>query len=285
MRSKSHPLDIIVNFAIRPTESTHAIRERVLLAMDLIHPALWRTKSFSLTVPNRAVAHEALIRCQEDAPTLEKLSILIQNMQDDHHYSKRPVPLFNGRTPNLRSCSITSFNFGWDLKLMNGLRVLKLGGYYNSDAPSPSTLLSILRQCPQLEELALRNVSIDDPHPCIAGKVAEPEMPITNKIHLPHLKKASFFYSGGRHAQEIMSHISFPNLEHLELGYLENINSLLQLLYSQALTRLPLKFLRIENCLFGEITFMTLIRRLSSIVTLELVDNEDISNHSLKVRS
>ncbi|PPQ76619.1 hypothetical protein CVT24_011323 [Panaeolus cyanescens] len=283
MRSKSHPLDIIVNFGIRPTESPHAIRERVLLAMDLIHPALWRTKSFSLTVPNRAVAHEALIRCQEDAPTLEKLSILIQNMQDDHHYSKRPVPLFNGRTPNLRSCSITSFNFGWDLKLMNGLRVLKLGGYYNSDAPSPTTLLNILRQCPQLEELALRNVSIDDPHPCIAGKVAEPETPITNKIHLPHLKKASFFYSGGRHTQEIMSHITFSNLEHLELGYLENINTLLQLLYSQALTRLPLKFLRIENCLFGEITFMTLIRRLSSLVTLELVDNEDISNHTLKV--
>lgn len=282
MRSKSCPLDITVNFGPR-LEYVQSITEQITHAMDLFRPALWRTKSFSLTVPNRPQAHTALLHCQEDAPMLESLTILVYHSLQDDHYSNPPFLLFNGCTPSLRSCSLTSFNFGWDLKLMTGLRVLKLGGYFNSSTPSASTLISILRQCPELEEISLRNMSDVDSNPCSPAILHDPDIPIANRIHLPRLKKMSFYYAGITHTQKIMAQISFPNLESLELAYLENVTSLLQLLYAQALTRLPLKSLRIETCMFNEVQFVNLLRKLHSLVTLQLVDIEHISYHSLKV--
>jgi hypothetical protein len=139
-RSKSCPLDITINFGPR-TEYTSSVTEKVVHAMDLFRPALWRIKSFRLSVPNRPQAHAVLLRCQEDAPLLEVLSIRIYHAMQDDNYSIAPLPLFNGRTPRLRSCSLTSFNFGWDVRLVSRLRVLKLGGYFNTHTPSTNTLL------------------------------------------------------------------------------------------------------------------------------------------------
>ena len=74
------------------------------------------------------------------------------------------LPLFQGRLPKLRSLSFTSFNFGWDSTLVRKLRVLRLNGYWHAYAPNVSTLLSVLRACPGLEELALRNMSdVEEP--------------------------------------------------------------------------------------------------------------------------
>jgi len=80
-----------------------------------------------------------------------------------------------------------------------------------------------------------------------------------------------------------MSQIAFPKLEHLELCYLQNINPILNRLHLQALTKLSLKYLRIESCLFTEMTFVHLLKRLSSLMTLEVVDVEDLSSYFLKV--
>ncbi|KAF9533211.1 hypothetical protein CPB83DRAFT_873752 [Crepidotus variabilis] len=284
-RSKSCPLDVTVNFGPRLEYiSNQAIGEHIVDAMELFRPSLWRIKSFSLTVPNRPQAYTALLRCQEDAPILENLTINVHHSMQDDRYSNPPLPLFNGCTPKLRSCSLTSFNFGWDLKLMTGLRVLKLGGYFNSFAPSPSTLLDILRQCPDLEELTLRNMSDLDADSCQGGMIHN-DAQVTSKIHLPRLKTASFYYSGIGHTREILSHIAFPNLEHLELSYLENINPLLQDLYEQGLTRLPLKNLRIESCMFNEMKLVNLLRKLPSLVSLQLADIEDITYITLKALS
>ncbi|KAF9483455.1 hypothetical protein BDN70DRAFT_799710 [Pholiota conissans] len=284
LRSKSCALDVTVNFGPR-IDYMQGINEQIMHAMDLFKPSLWRTKSFSLTVPNRHHAHLALHQLQEEAPMLESLSITVHHSMQDDHYSKPLTPLFNGRAPRLRSCSFTSFNFGWDLAMMKGLRVLKLGGYFNSLTPSAATLLDILRQCPELEELALRNMSDVDSNPCAMAVVDDLDAPISNKIHLPRLKKMSFYYSGVAHTREIMSHISFPNLETLELAYLENATPLLHLLYVQALTRLPLKSLRIETCLFNEMNLVNLIRKVPSLVTLELIDIEDITYITFKALS
>ncbi|KAJ7610682.1 hypothetical protein B0H17DRAFT_723955 [Mycena rosella] len=282
-RSKSCPLDISINFGPR-TEYTSSVTEQVVHAMDLFRPALWRIKSFRLSVPNRPQAHAVLLRCQEDAPLLEVLSIRIYHAMQDDNYSVAPLPLFNGRTPRLRSCSLTSFNFGWNLQLVSRLRVLKLGGYFNTHTPSTNTLLGILRECPQLEELALRNLSDVDCAPCFSSS-EEFEFPVLTKIvHLPRLKKASFYYAGIALTQQLMAQFTFPNLESLELCYLENVTPVLQLVYTQALTRLPLRHLRIESSLFNELKLVNLLRRLPSLVRLELVDVEDASSGLLRVR-
>lgn len=283
MRSKSCPLDITINFGPRLDYiNSHSIDEQVYSAVELFRTVLWRIRSFSLTVRNRPQAYNALVLCQVDAPMLQNLTIHVYHAMQDDIYSKPHFPLFNGCTPSLQTCSLTSFNFGWDPKLMTGLSVLKLGGYFNSFAPSPNTLLEVLRQCPGLEELSLKNMSGIDTTSCDI-LMAEDDVPVTSKIRLPRLKTASFYYSGLDHAREIMNHVLFPNLETLELAYLENVNPLLQELYAQALTRLPLKKLRIESCLFSEMKFVNLLRKLPSLSSLQLVDVEDISHITLKV--
>lgn len=282
-RSKSCPLDITVNFAPR-MDYPYSISEQVMLAMDLLRPALWRTRSFSLSVPNRSQVHAALLQWKDDAPLLETLSIHIYHSIQEDHQATPTAPLFIGNTPRLRSCSFTSFNFGWDLRLLTRLRVLKLGGYFNGSTPSPSTLIAVLRQCPELEEIALRNIADVDSYPCGPIEDTAEFTPSTGRvIQLARLTKASFYYTGSALARQIMSQIAFPKLEHLDLCYLQNINPIIQYLHAQALTKISLKYLRIESCLFSEIIFVNLLRRLSSLTVLEVVDIEDLSSYFLKV--
>ncbi|KAG6890839.1 hypothetical protein C0995_003272 [Termitomyces sp. Mi166 len=278
-RSKSCPLDISINFEPR-MEYTTSVTEHVISAMELIRPALWRTKSFRLSVPNRLQAHAALLHCQEDAPLLEILSIHIHHSMQDDTYSSPLLPLFKGHTPRLKSCSLTSFNFGWDHRLISNLRVLKLAGYFNAFTPTASTLLRVLHECPNLEELVLRNISSVDSDTCRSDDFAPP--PLSKLIQLRRLTRISFYYSGVGLTRQIMAHIAFPNLESLEMCYLENVTPVLQLLCSQASTRLPLLYLRIESCLFNEMKFVNFLRRVPSLVSLELIDIDDTLSSFLK---
>jgi hypothetical protein len=277
-RSKSCPLNITINFSPRE-EHSGGITENIIHAMDLVRPALWRTKSFRLSVPNRPQAHAALLRCREDAPLLEILSIRIFHSMQDDHYSSPALPLFNGHTPRLRSCSFTSFNFAWDTQLVSRLRVLKLGGYWNGSSPSIPTLLHILSECPELEEFALRNLSDADPDICDEdqGRIS------TKTVYLLRLVKASFYYAGIMRTRTILNHLSFPALQTLELCYLDDLTPLLERLKQQSLTSFPLRYLRIESSFFNEIKFVSLLGRLPSLVSLELIDCEDASSHFFKV--
>jgi hypothetical protein len=277
-RSKSCPLDITINFSPRQEHSA-GVTESVIHAMDLIRPALWRTKSFRLSVPNRPQAHAALLRCREDAPLLEFLSIRIFHSMQEDHYSSPALPLFNGHTPRLRSCSFTSFNFAWDVQLVSRLRVLKLGGYWNGSSPSVFTLLHILSECPELEEFALRNLSDAEPDTCDGDQGRNP----ARTIHFPRLLKASFYYAGVARTHTILNQMSFPGLQTLELCYLDDLTPILERLKQQSLTSFPLRSLRIESCFFNELKFVGLLSRLHSLVSLELVDCEDVSSHFLKV--
>lgn len=277
-RSKSCPLDITINFSPRE-EHSGGVTEHIIHAMDLVRPALWRTKSFRLSVPNRPQAHAALLRCREDAPLLEILSVRVFHSMQDDHYSSPALPLFNGHTPRLRSCSFTSFNFAWDIKLVSRLRVLKLGGYWNGLSPSVPTLLHILSECPELEEFALRNLSDADPDACHDNQGRT----FTKTIYLPRLVKASFYYAGITRTRTILSQLTFPALQTLELCYLDDLTPLLDRLKQQSLTSFPLRHLRIESSFFNELKFVSLLGRLPSLMSLELVDCEDASSHFLKV--
>lgn len=277
-RSKSVPLDVTINFSPR-VDNPSAVTENIVRAMDLFRPALWRTRSFRLSVPNRPQAHAALLRCREDAPFLETLSICVyHSMQDDHHASPC-LPLFNGYTPRLRSCSFTSFNFGWDRRIISGLRVLHLGGYWNGYSPSVETLLDVLRSCPDLQEFALRNMTDVDLDNLM---LHDQEFSAAKVVKLPRLTKASFYYAGNMRTRLLLSQITFPALEAVDLGYLDNLTPILEHLRQQSLTSLPLRHLRIESSLFNESKFVNLLRRLMSLTTLELIDIEDISCFLLK---
>lgn len=291
-RSKAAPLDICVDFSPR-LEHGSVTTESIVHTMDLLRPSIWRWRNFQLTVPNRPQAHAALMRCKEQAPLLEVFSVRIAHSMQEDHYSASPLTFFAGHTPHLRSCSFTSFNFGWDIGLVSGLRSLKLGGYWNGHSPSIDVILGILRACPQLEELVLRNMSDVDPDPC--AKLAfdsSDHDDFTEKlvrvgdartIQLPRLTRASFYYSGILRTRTILSLLSFPALERIDLCFLDNVAPVVEHLRRQSLTSLPLRHLRIESSFFNEIKLMRLLRRLPALTSLDLVDIEDVSPNLMKV--
>ncbi|KAI9058146.1 hypothetical protein FKP32DRAFT_1581576 [Trametes sanguinea] len=290
-RSRSAPLYICLDFTPRMEHGTVST-ESIITAMDLIRPAIWRWKTFHLIVPNRPQAHVALTRCREQAPLLEVLSIRVAHSMQEDHYSAPPMPLFERHTPRLRSASFTSFNFGWDLALLSNLRVLKLGGYWNGFSPSVDVILKTLRACPQLEELVLRNMSDVDPESCasLVSEISEQQqdeyvlarVSDTRTIHLPRLRRASFYYSGNIRTRTVFSLLSFPALESIELCYLDNVSPILECLRKQSLTVLPLRHLRIESCFMNELRFARLLPRLPALTSLELVDVEDVTTNLMR---
>lgn len=289
-RSRTAPLHVCLDFSPRMEHGTVST-ESIVTAMELVRPAIWRWKTFYLVVPSRPQAHVALSRCKEQAPQLEVLSVRVSHSMQEDHYSKAPLPLFERTTPRLRASSFTSFNFGWDLALLSNLRVLKLGGYWNGFSPSVDTLLKTLRSCPQLEELVLRNMSDADPDNCttLISEASEHDDYVlarasdTRSISLPRLRKASFYYSGNLRTRTVLTLLSFPALERLELCYLDNVSPMLEALRRQSLTVLPLRHLRVESCFFNELRFARLLPRLPALTSLELVDVEDVTSNLMRV--
>ncbi|TCD65268.1 hypothetical protein EIP91_002933 [Steccherinum ochraceum] len=289
-RSQSVPLHVLVDFSPRMEHGT-VTTESIVNTMDLLCSSIWRWESFRLTIPNRPQAHAALSRCREEAPLLETLSIHILHSMQEDHYSHAPLPLFAGHIPRLSSCSITSFNFGWDQKLLTGLRVLKLGGYWNGFSPSSDIILNILRACPKLEEFALRNMSDVEADRCVVTETAADGSEKATRssdakaIHLPRLTSLSFYYAGIARTHTIMSVLSLPALEKVELCFLDDVSPVIEHLRRQSLTYLPLKHLRIESSFFSELKLVRLLHRLPSLTSLELVDVEDASSHLFKSMS
>ncbi len=284
-RSKSVPLHVDINFSPQ-MDGRGGTTEMIIHAMDILYPSIWRWKSFHLSVPTRPQAHAALSRCKEKAPMLQVLQVRVFNTMQDDHYTPPPLPLFEGHFPRLEVCSFNSFNFGWDLSMVRGLRVLELGGYWNNFAPAVDVILDILRASPRLEELLLRNMSDVDPETC-AMYEHEPHLDKrfpSHMIQLPRLTKMTFHYAGIQRTRTILSQITFPALEKVALCYMDNVTTLLNHLKRQSLTSLPLRHLRIEASFFGELELVRLLSRTSSLTTLELVDVEDASSSLIKVR-
>ena len=293
-RSKTVPLCIGVDFSPR-VEYGSVSTENLMLAMDLLRPAIWRWRTFHLTVPSRPQAYAALTRCRERAPLLEVMSVRICNSMQEDHLPRPPPPLFEGYTPRLRSCSFTSYNFNWDTAIVTRLRVLKLGGYWNAQSPSVDVILGILRSCPNLEELALRNMSDVETDSCSLADFDPSEQDSFGErlvhvadarpVQLSRLVDASFYYCGNIRTRTILSLCSFPALERVELCFLDNVSPMLEHLRRQSLTRLPLRRLRIESSYFNEMKLVRLLKRLPALNSLEFVDADDVSSNLLKVRS
>ncbi|KAF8517340.1 hypothetical protein JB92DRAFT_2829054 [Gautieria morchelliformis] len=181
------------------------------------------------------------------------------------------------------------------------LTKLRLVGFWNDFAPNVDEMVGLLRQCPLLEELKLRNMSDVDP--------ADDELsvPAASPIVMRHLRHLSFYYSGVARTCILLHRTALPALERLELSFLDNITACLKHLRQQAASRygydydyahgyesehghsqsseaahFPIKTLRIEASLFNELKLLRLLRRLPTLERLELVDVEDVSSNLLK---
>jgi hypothetical protein len=171
--------------------------------------------------------------------------------------------------------------------------VLKLDGYWGTSAPRTVALLAILRACPDLEELVLRNIYDDDGEASAtidsALSLRSDELALANPaptlaVRLPHLRRLVLCCAGAVRSRALLARLHTPALQVLELTCLDDISPLLGALYVRALTSLPLKRLRIESCYVTEPALVRLLERLQSLTALELVDMEDVSPMLFKVR-
>lgn len=338
--------------------------EQLLLkAMDIVLPSLWRARCLTLLVPSKALAYRALARCsRESAPVMETLVVkVVRGMWDggDWELSMREgggttgtgvaMPMFNNDTPMLRCVSFSSLNIGWDLgkrssstasssmaqslappsgpspQIMQNLRHLSLSGYFNAGSPSVDSLLSVLRTCPELQTLELRNMSDVDIEGCHSpfsdnedyfgsgsgsgSSSAYPSFASTfdgglsgsspgpsgrydflshlppRSVHLPRLTKLVFNNSGIVRTLLLMHQLTYPSLRSLELSFLQNITPVLDALYETSLTRLPLRVLRVESSWFDIARMGALLRRLNGLRELVFVDVEDMGVGLMKTLS
>ena len=273
-RSKSVPLDISINFNDRYNRQG-SILDVLTRSMNLLAPSIRRWKSFHLNVPNRLQANTALSRCVSEAPLLKVFTVHVFHSMQEDAVSQPPKSLFGGSTPALETCSLKSFHLGWGHSILRNLQVIKFDGYWNGSDPSTGVILGILRACPNVHELTLRNLS-DVSESRATGSS-------TDLIHLPHLTKISLYYSGSNRTLAVLDRISFPALERIDIGYLDDAGPFFDILHRQSLSTLPLQHLRAESVYFGEAKLVRLLQRLPSLHTLDLVDVEDLSSDVLKV--
>ena len=274
-RSKSVPLDISIDFNDRYNRQG-SILDVLTRAMNLLAPSIRRWTSFHLSVPNRLQANTALSHCVFEAPALKVFTVHVFHSMQEDTVSQPPDSLFGGSTPALETCSLKSFHLGWGHSILGNLHVIKFDGYWNGSDPSTTTILGILQACPGIRELTLRNLS-DVPESRTTSSS-------TDLIHLPRLTRISLYYSGSNRTLSVLDRISFPALERIDIGYLDDAGPFFDVLHRQSLSTLPLQHLRVESVYFCEAKLVRLLQRLPDLHTLELVDVEDLSSDVLKVR-
>lgn len=274
-RSKSVPLDISIDFNDLYNRRG-SISDVLTRAMNLLAPSIRRWNSFHLSVPNRLQANTALSHCLSDAPMLRVLTVHVFHSMQEDVVSQPPNSLFGGYTPSLESCSLKSFHLGWSHSVLRNLQVIKFDGYWNGSDPSTAMILGILRACPGVRELTLRNLS----------DVSESRTTSSSAdlIHLPRLTKITLYYSGSNRTLSVLDRISFPALERIDIGYLDDAGPFFDILHRQSLSTLPLQHLRAESVYFSEAKLVRLLQRLPRLHSLDLVDVEDLSSDVLKVR-
>lgn len=287
-RSKAVPLDVAVSF--RPRKDGHSSGDPIMRAMELLSTTISRWRTFRMRVPNPVHAHSALKLCNSSgAPLLEAFSVQITNALQDNSYISPPRNLFQGHTPRLIACYMTTFEYDWEQRLWHGLKVLKLDGYWNSLAPTGMQLRSILESCPSLEELFLRNMSDLEPE---CDELAAPKAQPLPMLTLHRLHTLSLHYAGGLRAAILLGSLAFPSLRTLEISVMDSVTPVIEALSRQALSAitpmnlavgLPLENLRIESCYFDEYQFLKLLKRVPTIRKLSLVDLDDITSNTLNV--
>lgn len=275
-RSKSVPLDITIDFNDRYNREG-SISDVLTRAMNLLAPSIRRWKSFHLSVPNRLQANTALSYCVSEASVLRVFTVHVFHSMQEDVVSQPPNSLFGGSTPVLEACSLKSFHLGWGHNILKNLQVIKFDGYWNGSDPSPATILGILRACSEVRELTLRNLSdVSESRTTSSSSTAD-------LIRLPRLTKISLYYSGFNRTLSVLDKISFPALERIDIGYLDDAGQFFDILHRQSLSSLPLQHLRVESVYFSEAKLVRLVQRLPGLHTLDLVDVEDLSSDVLKV--
>ncbi|KAG8907828.1 hypothetical protein FRB99_002001 [Tulasnella sp. 403] len=121
--------------------------------------------------------------------------------------AEESLDLFRGKTERLQQLEMTRVPLNWTSTPLTGLRILRLFDILHGT--NTSQLLTVLQQCPGLEELNLRVVRLEEVHPS--------ELP--GRIELSHLRHLELEeLSPPRTTTEVFSRVFTPKYQHLKLS-------------------------------------------------------------------
>lgn len=276
VRSKSVLLTLSVDFTSQ-TQTSGLSTQDIVRSMDVVRVAIPRTRTLNFHLSSRAQAHTVFQLCQVPAAALEALSIHVEVSlehleREPRLHSSSVARLFSGHTPRLSSCSLLAFDIGWAFPSLIHLRVLRLGGYWNSQSPAYSALFDLLKQNLPLQEVHLKGISDINDAASPERRSSASYIGNRSQFCLPNLTKASFYNSGACRLRSILGQISTPALGNLALGFLGDITPLLY-----AMVHLPLRRLRVEACSVDRSKFCATLLRIPTLSMLELVDLDDVA--------
>ncbi|KAF8755324.1 hypothetical protein RHS01_05676 [Rhizoctonia solani] len=274
-RSRCAPLDIQVVFTDRIT-SPGSVMGILMDAFDLLRPHMQRWRSLRVQVPGYAHARTVLRSFSGSVPRLQEFSLHVSTPKVARNI--RELPWMLEETTSLTALSLSSVAFGWDNAALyfRNLTTIYLSDYWASSAPSSLQLLCLIDACSStLTELTLRNMSDYDHE---EEQLLLDELRYAPQINLPRLKRAVFYFSGCSRLSVLFSRLALPSLEHLEISYLDDASVPVGMLCEQKDGGLPLKvYLVINSSLIVEEQLVQLLQRVPGLISLELVDCEDVS--------
>ncbi|KAF8713152.1 Methyltransferase domain, partial [Rhizoctonia solani] len=273
-RSRCAPLDIQVVFTDRIT-SPGSVMGILMDAFDLLRPHMQRWRSLRVQVPGYAHARTVLRSFSGSVPRLQEFSLHVSTPKVARNI--RELPWMLEETTSLTALSLSSVAFGWDNAALyfRNLTTIYLSDYWASSAPSSLQLLCLIDACSStLTELTLRNMSDYDNE---EEQLLLDELRYAPQINLPRLKRAVFYFSGCSRLSVLFSRLALPSLEHLEISYLDDASVPVGMLCEQKDGDLPLKTLVINSSLIVEEQLVQLLQRVPGLISLELVDCEDVS--------
>ncbi|KAG8895139.1 hypothetical protein FRB99_000739 [Tulasnella sp. 403] len=139
------------------------------------------------------------------APQLRKLTIRTPNGELRHLDHE----LFHAETESLQELDIAGVSLPWTSTLLHGLRILRLAGMQPIEEPSTSRFLAVVQQCPDLEELCIRDLKINQSD--------DSELPGQDVI-LARLRSLELSWiKPPTSAISILTHISSPRYDRLIL--------------------------------------------------------------------
>jgi len=149
-----------------------------------------------------------------------------------------------GNTSSTKVCSFNFGDFGWDLSMTRGLRVLQLGGYWNNFAPAVNVILHAAPQALVAEHVWRRPRDVCDVR---ARTASRQTLPVAGDRAIVAQQHDTPLRGHRAHANDLRQ-IASPALEKVMPCYTD-VTSWLNHLKQQSLTSLPLQHLRIEASL------------------------------------
>ncbi|KAF8883817.1 hypothetical protein BD779DRAFT_810564 [Infundibulicybe gibba] len=235
LRSRSHPLDLLLDFRDPEwdwEEDTHPFSWKdmeAVLRLLFTHVKRWR--HFELLTDTWAPIFTFLwySRRITTVPMLQTISLSRCNayfaskgQRFQPASLKQPIPLFGGvALDGLREVTLSGVHLDWAQSPLQNLTSLELKYHASDVMPTLAQFTDILAACPDLQRLSIIGWGPRLPEGAhgtpISDMLGSGKPHVGKILHMPHLTDFSFGFIDIDYAMELLSLFTFPALRTLSL--------------------------------------------------------------------